>query len=137
MLAYFVEKGLITPSLLPAIQAKQSKLLSLVSGLIHSASKTAMIRKAIAATMNSSDTGRPQLKLNRLGLVPSPTTGLIGLHGAKSVFGQVMDQLERSETTVENLWKRSKRLFKVQKLAGEGLDDAGGGYSEIMSHMMK
>jgi hypothetical protein len=107
-----------------------------LSGIISGASKLALIRTAIASSMSRSDSNRPRLTLNRLGLARS-SDGLIGPDGARSVFGQVMTQLEKAEKQVPGLWLRSKRLFKVERLAGEGLDDAGGGYSEIVSHMMK
>jgi hypothetical protein len=133
----FIERGLLHPDLLPAFLSHRDgpALLSECSMLISGESKGTIIRKAIKDTMSNSDSGRPRLTLNRIGLVAS-ANGLIGQHGIKSIFGQIMEQLEKKETEIESLWLRPKRLFKVDKLAGEGLEDAGGGYSEMISHIM-
>ena len=136
LLLFFAEHGILAPAHLPAFISTERHLLSSISCLIPEASKVAVVRKHSEATMNPSDSNRPKLRLNRLGLVPS-TNGLIGPDGTKSVFYQVMTQMEVEEKEVSGLWLRRKRLFKVQSLAGEGIDDVGGGYFEMISHMVR
>ena len=136
VLQCLVEDGLLHNERLPVILSSNPGLLSKLSRIIPHASKHKIIMKQIAATMDVSEDHRPRLELNRLGLVKDDATGYIGANGTKSVFAQVMEQMEVKEKEVTGLWLRNKWLFKVESLAGEGIDDAGGGYSEIVSHMM-
>ena len=137
VLAHFMEQGVLSEDLLPAfLSSSRISILSDLSSLVPYPSKQAIIKRAISSSMNTSDSNRPRLTVNRLGLVAS-SNGVIGPHGSKSVFAQVMTQMTTKAKQVTNLWLRSKRLFKLDRLAGEGIEDAGGGYLEILSHMMK
>jgi len=136
LLQCLVEDGLLHNERLPVILSSNPGLLSKLSRIIPHASKRKILVKQIAATMDVSEDHRPRLELNRLGLAKDEVTGYIGPNGTKSVFAQVMEQMEVKEKEVTGLWLRHKWLFKVESLAGEGIDDAGGGYSEIVSHMM-
>eukprot|EP00039_Didymoeca_costata_P026113 m.14960 g.14960 ORF g.14960 m.14960 type:complete len:1953 (-) comp5263_c0_seq1:243-6101(-) len=136
LITYIVEQGLLCDDKLPAFLCEGQHLLSALSRLIPAVSKLKVLKKKILATMKTSESDRPKLVLNRLGLRASPKDGLIGPNGSKSLFSQVMVQMELAQKKVPDIWLRSKRLFKVERLAGEGIDDAGGGYSEIISHMM-
>jgi hypothetical protein len=138
VLGCFAEEGVLHSARLAALLTTDAALLSQLSALVPFASKRRIILKKIAATMDHSEAKRPNLELNRLGLRPHPATGRIGPDGTSSVFAQVMVQMaaKQKASQLSGLWLRPKQLFKLKSLAGEGIDDAGGGYAEMVSHIM-
>ena len=132
----FFEHVVLAADLLPALISAQLELLSAFSALIPLPQKSTVLMKNLESTNNASANNRPNLSLNRLGIRPLDPHGHLGLNGVNSIFAQVMRQMEACEKEIPGLWLRPKRLFKVQSLAGEGIDDAGGGYYEMISHIM-
>ncbi|EDQ92018.1 uncharacterized protein MONBRDRAFT_55, partial [Monosiga brevicollis MX1] len=75
-------------------------------------------------------TARVTITLNRVQIQRTPE-GLAGPDGSQSVFAQAARELRSVDQSV---FLASSRCWKV-KFRGEGLDDAGGGFSESISEM--
>ncbi|XP_054929802.1 E3 ubiquitin-protein ligase HERC2 isoform X6 [Dermacentor andersoni] len=110
----------------------QQEGLNQLRGLLVLSGKEGAFRKVVQATMVRDRQHGPVVELNRIQVKRSRSkNGLAGLHGTKSVFGQMVSKM--SLLTQENLLL-PHRVWKV-KFVGESVDDCGGGYSESIAEM--
>ncbi|XP_048481969.1 probable E3 ubiquitin-protein ligase HERC2 [Plutella xylostella] len=95
--------------------------------------KETIFRKAIMSTMVRERQHGPVVELSRVAARRARRggAGLAGAGGMRSVFGQMVARLPH--LTPDALLLPS-RVWKV-KLAGESVDDCGGGYSESIAEM--
>lgn len=104
-------------------------------GLLVSGAKEMAFRKVIHATMVRERQHGPVIELNRIQVKRarggSKGTGLAGVDGIKSVFGQMVGKMHL--LSQETLFL-PHRVWKV-KFVGESVDDCGGGYSESIAEM--
>lgn len=105
-----------------------SQVLQRVFSLSH---KERLVNAVIEQTQSSS-TSRPLISIQRLRPQESPHKDL-PVAIKKTVFAQVCSQLAGQ---ADLNYLVANRVWKV-KFLGEGVDDAGGGYSESISEMME
>eukprot|EP00043_Microstomoeca_roanoka_P017876 m.188057 g.188057 ORF g.188057 m.188057 type:complete len:1956 (-) comp16717_c2_seq1:255-6122(-) len=86
--------------------------------------------KAVISRTTSASAARVTITLNRVQIHRQPS-GVAGIYGQNSVFAQACRELRTADASV---FLVPQRCWKV-KFAGEGVDDAGGGYSESISEM--
>ncbi|XP_039287848.1 E3 ubiquitin-protein ligase HERC2 [Nilaparvata lugens] len=104
---------------------------SLRGSLVY-ATKEAMFKKVMNATMVRDRQHGPVIELNRIQVKRARSKGgLAGPDGIKSVFGQMLAKVPF--LTPEALCL-PHRVWKV-KFVGESVDDCGGGYSESIAEM--
>lgn len=96
--------------------------------------KEASFRKAIQTTMVRDKQHGPVFELNRIQVKRARNklySGLAGIDGLKSVFGQMVQKLPLLNQEALYL---PHRVWKV-KFVGESVDDCGGGFSESIAEM--
>nr|CAB3252595.1 ZF(ZZ)-8 zinc finger protein [Phallusia mammillata] len=101
-------------------------------GILVTSGKECAFKKIVQATMLRDKQHGPTIELNRIQVKRHKAqSGLAGVDGMKSVFGQAfmkMDSLLPSNVLLPH------RTWKV-KFFGESVDDCGGGYSESIAEM--
>jgi hypothetical protein len=122
--------GLVTASNLDAKSAGACEPLELLQTILLPLHKERAVKSVVQRTMTNG--GRVGITLNRV-QIPKLKNGLAGPCGRHSVFAQAAREL-RKTPMIETALRLPQRCWKV-RFVGEGVDDAGGGYSESISEM--